>query len=65
MAWKKSAFKHLQTFLGFYGYDSTVTTAGQEWTNGLNSSFALKLRFTRNLEFMAFESSYGGIMDML
>jgi hypothetical protein len=26
-----------------YGYDSTVTTAGQEWTNGLNSSFALGL----------------------
>jgi hypothetical protein len=26
----------------------------QDWTNGLNSSFALKLRFVRNLEFMAF-----------
>jgi hypothetical protein len=34
--------------------DSTVTTAGQEWTNGLNSSLALKLGFTRNLEFMVF-----------
>jgi hypothetical protein len=35
-------------------HDSTVTTAGQEWTNGLISSFALKSGFTRNLEFMAF-----------
>jgi hypothetical protein len=34
--------------------DSTVTTAGQKWTNGLNSSFALKLGFIRNLEFTAF-----------
>jgi hypothetical protein len=37
-----------------YGYDSTVTTADQEWTNGLNSNFALKFGFTRNFEFMAF-----------
>jgi hypothetical protein len=29
-------------------------TAGKEWTKGLNSSFALKLGFARNLEFMAF-----------
>jgi hypothetical protein len=64
-AWKKSALKHSQTFSGasiefmdmlLDGPSSltTVTTAGQEWTNGLNSSFALKLDFTRNLEFMAF-----------
>jgi hypothetical protein len=35
-------------------YDSTVTTIGPKWTNGLISSFDLKLGFTRNLEFMAF-----------
>jgi hypothetical protein len=35
-------------------HDSTVTTAGPKWTNGLNSSFDLKLGFFRNLEFMAF-----------
>jgi hypothetical protein len=37
---------------GIYGYDSTVTTFGPKWT--INSSFGLKLGFTRNLEFMAF-----------
>jgi hypothetical protein len=42
-----------QAINSIYGYDSTVTTAGQEWTNGLNSNFALKLGFTRNLVFTA------------
>jgi hypothetical protein len=35
-------------------FEKGATTAGQEWTNSLNSSFALKLGFTKNLEFMAF-----------
>jgi hypothetical protein len=35
-------------------HDSTITTTGQKWTNGSNSSFDLKLGFTRNPELMAF-----------